>query len=436
MNVRVFILVLILPVFFLLTGCGTVHQRSLISSNDWSNSRNNSWDNAQAVAVANSNFTKVKKVDYLNPFSTPVPDYMNELVQKWLDYFQGDGRKYMNMYLARYPKYSALMKSILKEHNLPEDLIYIVFIESGFSSRAKSRASAVGYWQFIRGTGRAYGLKVNVYVDERRDPELATIAAANYFKSLYSLFGDWYLSMAAYNAGENKIKRVVMRNHTRNFWDLVEAKQLPRETMNYVPKYIAARLIAKNPSRYGFHNIEDESPLKYEKLDLKKSISLSKLAKHSGVSLKDLKALNPSILRDYVPMFRNTQYIKVPVDTRDKVIVALDKSHISKKVYARSHDTYIVRRGDTLSGIAVKFGTRVSVLRNLNNLNRKGFIKSGQKLRVHKSNNNPRIHVVRRGDTLTHIARRYKVSLSQLYKANTLSKSAKIIVGRKIVIPN
>ncbi len=418
--------VLILPIVLFLTGCASIYERGLTTSND------------RTVAVAKSNFSKLRGPHYSEPFSTPVPDYMNELVQKWLNYFQGDGREYMNMYLARYPKYSRLMKSILKEHNLPEDLIYVVFIESGFSSKARSRASAVGYWQFVRGTGRAYGLKVNVYVDERRDPELATIAAANYFKSLYSLFGDWYLSMAAYNAGENKIKRVVMRNHTRNFWDLVENKQLPRETMNYVPKYLAARLIAKNPSSYGFYNIEDEPPLQYEKLDLKKSISLSKLAKHSGISLKTLKTLNPSILRDYVPFSRNDQYMKVPVDTRSKVAAVLDKSHVSKKVYARSHDLYVVRRGDTLSGIALKFGTKVSELRNLNNLNRRGFIKAGQKLRVYRGSSagGKKIHIVRRGDTLSHIARRYKVSLSQLYKANTLNKSAKILVGRKIVIPN
>ncbi len=374
------------------------------------------------------------------PFSQPVPDYMNNLVQKWLDYFQGDGREHMNMYLARYPKYSSLMKTILKEHNLPEDLIYIVFIESGFSSKARSRASAVGYWQFIRGTGRAYGLKVNSYMDERRDPELATIAAANYFKSLYSLFGDWYLSMAAYNAGENKIKRFVMKHQTRSFWDLVEQGQLPRETINYVPKYLAARLIAKNPTRYGFYNVEHKLPLKYEKLKLKKSISLKKLAKHSGISIKDLKSVNPSILRDYVPLLRKDQHINIPINTHQEALAALDKSHVSKKIYTRSHNLYVVKRGDTLSHIARKFGTRVSSLRSLNNLNRKGFIKAGQKLKVYGNasvtSSGQKIHIVKRGDTLWDIAKQYKVSLPKLYKANTLNRSAKIIVGRKIVIPN
>ncbi|MFN7262309.1 MAG: lytic transglycosylase domain-containing protein, partial [Pseudobdellovibrionaceae bacterium] len=168
-----------------------------------------------------------------------IPVEMNPLVEKWVNYFQGRGRPHMERYLARSNRYIGLMKKILRQNGLPEDLIYIALIESGFSSKATSRAAAVGYWQFIRPTGKRYGLEINSLVDERRDPVLSTQAAAEYFKGLYSVFGSWYLAMASYNVGENRVKREVMNHYTRDFWELARKKRFPQETINYVPKYIA-----------------------------------------------------------------------------------------------------------------------------------------------------------------------------------------------------
>src|SRR5262249_50776712 len=151
-------------------------------------------------------------------------------------------------YLERSARYLPMMKNVLRENGLPEDLVYVAMIESGFSPRAHSRANAVGYWQFIRSTGKRFGLHVDTFIDERRDPVLSTRAAAEYFKALYDLLGSWHLSMAAYNVGEMRVKRAVTRYYTRDFWELIRKRRaMPAETRNYVPKFIAAALIAKNP---------------------------------------------------------------------------------------------------------------------------------------------------------------------------------------------
>ena len=159
-----------------------------------------------------------------------IPTEINPLVEKWINYFQGRGRPHMERYLSRSARYSKLMKKIIRENGLPEDLIYIALIESGFSSKAMSRAAAVGYWQFIKPTGKRFGLEINALIDERRDYVLSTQAAAEYFKGLYSMFGSWYLAMASYNVGENRVKKEVMRHYTRDFWELARKKRFPKET--------------------------------------------------------------------------------------------------------------------------------------------------------------------------------------------------------------
>ncbi|RME16074.1 MAG: hypothetical protein D6797_05255, partial [Bdellovibrio sp.] len=205
---------------------------------------------------------------------------VNPAVQKWLNYFQERGRAHMERYLKRSTRYISVMKAELRKRGMPEELIYVPLIESGFNHRAYSYASAVGYWQFIRGTAKRYGLRINTFIDERRDPILSTNAAAEYFSELYNLFGDWYLALAAYNAGENRIKRAVMKYKTRNFWRLAKGRRLPRETRNYVPKFIAAALIHQNPAKYGFHDLDYQKPLSFDEIRVARSISLYTLAKN------------------------------------------------------------------------------------------------------------------------------------------------------------
>ena len=242
--------------------------------------------------LSSSEFYKKLKEPYKSPYGK-IPSEDHPAVDKWISYFKDRGSAHMRAYLERSSRYLPLMKSVLKENNLPEDLVYVALIESGFSPKALSRANAVGYWQFIYGTGKRYGLRIDGFVDERRDPVLSTRAAANYFKDLYSLFGSWHLALAAYNSGEYRVNRAVLRHYNRDFWLLSAKKALPRETRNYIPKLIAAVRIAKNPEKYGFGDLNYQAPINYETVKSKKAISLAKLARHIASPVEELKALIP-----------------------------------------------------------------------------------------------------------------------------------------------
>ena len=227
--------------------------------------------------------------------------------------FTGPGRDVMKTYLERSSRYLPMMRHVIRENNLPENLVYVALIESGFSPIAYSRAGAVGYWQFMASTARHYGLKINSFVDERRDPVLSTRAAVEYFKDLYSLFGDWHLALASYNSGEYRVNRVVLRYYNRNFWYLTEKKGLPSETRNYVPKFIAAVRIASDPEKYGFTNIKYQEPLQYDVVPISKPLSLKKWAKALNIPYKELKALNPSYKGEYIPVYVKDMILRVPV---------------------------------------------------------------------------------------------------------------------------
>jgi len=381
-----------------------------------------------------------------------VTDYGAPLVKKWEDYFVGRGRRHMDRYLDRLPRYEALMKGILKEEGVPEELIYIALIESGFNSVARSHARAVGYWQFIRGTGKAYGLKQNWLVDERRDPILSTRAAAGYFKALYQAFGSWHLAMSSYNAGEHRVLRAIMGNMTREFWELHKRKQLPRETRDYVPKFIAAAKIASNPAKYGFKHIEGQAPFSFEEIKITKGISLSKLAKNTGVSTSELKRLNPTFKTDYAPIYRgNTTTIRVPVGKKRLSLAALPKAYSTKKYVASSGRSYHrVRRGDNLSVIAKRYRTSVSTLKRLNGLTNRSIIRPGRKIKLpgaqvaSKSRRQKvktttakllsgKSYRVRSGDNLWTIAKKFGVSVRNIKKWNNLY-SSKIKIGQVLKV--
>jgi membrane-bound lytic murein transglycosylase D len=396
-----------------------------------------------------------------------LPLEVNKNVLQWIDYFQGRGRPHMERYLQRSTRYMPIMKKILKDNGLPEDLIYIALIESGFSSTAHSSASAVGYWQFIKGTGRHYNLAINSYVDERRDFVRSTQAAAEYFKGLYNLFGAWYLAIASYNVGENRVKNLVMKNHTRDFWKLARENRLPEETSNYVPKFLAARLIAKDPEKYGFTDIEYMPPLAFSEVQFNSSIDIRKLATGLGVDYDDLRDLNPSYKRG-VAFAKNGQLtLRVPVGMETQAVAAAGAATAGdRKVYIADEDYsyYRVRRGDTISTIARKFGTSQRQIRSLNHMGRGSRLIAGRRLRVpgeqigglserssakkvktlakraareHRSpaQAKPHIHVVRRGETLSRIARKYGTTIRELTEANQISRRTRIMVGARLEIP-
>ena len=359
-----------------------------------------------------------------------LPSESHKKVDFWVRYFtKGKGRNLMKRYLERSSRYFPMMKGAMRDEELPDDLVYVALIESGFSSQAHSRANAVGYWQFIKGTGRRYGLRINHFVDERKDPVLSTRAAAKYFKDLYSLFGSWHLALAAYNAGEYRVNRVVLRHYNRNFWHLISKKSLPSETRNYIPKFIAAKEIGKNPKKYGFSELNYQEPFEYEVVNVQKSISLRKLSNNLKLSYKEIRRMNPMYKGEFVPVYGNAVTVRVPKGMRSIAIASLGKSLMKQPRYAYlDHFWYRVRRGDTLSHIARRNRTTISSIRRNNRLGRSNFIRIGQKLKIptrklatvslRKKKATPYFYKVRRGDTLSRISRKYGVRLSQLRKMN------------------
>ncbi len=443
-------------------------------------------DNEIAAAAAIAEHNKVMVTDHqaaepvadITKLETPtnndlkedlssIPLEENELVQDWIEYFQGRGSDYMETYLSRSSKYVPLMKEIFKREGLPEDLVYVALIESGFSSVAKSSANAVGFWQFMRATGKRYGLQCDSYVDERRDFIKATVAAADYFKGLYNLFGSWYLAIASYNVGENKIKNLVMKYHTRDFWKLAQMRRLPKETKNYIPKFLAARMIAKDPAKYGFKDIQYLPAIEFTEIELGHSVDLKKLASELNIDYDELKDLNPSYKKGIALDKSGHLSLRVPKDSADKAkaaaAVALVKDRTQIKVVDDDEISfYRVRNGETLGGIARKFHTSARRLRALNNLGSKSRIVAGKKIKVpgdsvvglshsemskHRRKRTERsvavakpskvsrhIHIVKRGESIAQIAQRYNVSVAKLIRKNQIVKHQKLAVGARLEI--
>ncbi|MFP3867932.1 MAG: lytic transglycosylase domain-containing protein [Desulfobacteraceae bacterium] len=248
-----------------------------------------------------------------------LPALVNAQVARYLRYFTGSQKAVFQVYLARSGRYLPMMRRIFKNQGLPADLAYLALIESGFSPWACSVANAVGPWQFIRETAERYGLKINSWVDERRDPEKATRAAARYLKDLYRQFGSWYLAAAAYNAGERRVQGAVNRNDSKEFWTIAQKKLLPQETCNYVPQLIAAVLICRAPQKYGFKQINYQSPLSYLTVPVPAGTDLKWVAAVLEVPFKQLKELNPELNQDRAPCHPKPYVLKIPVGKRQKV---------------------------------------------------------------------------------------------------------------------
>ncbi len=408
-----------------------------------------------------------------------IPSEVNRLVLQWVDYFQGRGREHMERYLSRSGKYLPMMKEILRKEGLPEDLVYVALIESGFSATAHSSANAVGYWQFIRGTGRRYGLRCDSHVDERRDFVKATLAAADYLKGLYNLFGSWYLAIASYNVGENRIKNLVMKYHTRDFWALAKDRRLPQETINYVPKFLAARMIAKEPEKYGFSGVKYMQPLQFAEVEVGHSVDLRRMARELGIEYDEISALNPAYKRGIAIESGGKLVLRVPVAARDGALTAATASlvipgralAVAGVPEQDEYSLYKIRRGDTISSLARRFRTSTRAIRKLNNMGSSTRLVAGRRIKVPGESlaglarreikaeaekprrelakadraakpgarvagkSGSRVHIVRRGDTLIDIARQYRVSLTELATYNQISRKTKIMIGTRLEIP-
>ena len=250
----------------------------------------------------------------------PEFDFSHPRVDDFVTRFQTDLRGFFAGALSRSGRYVPRMSSILMKEGVPQELAYLPLIESGFRTQAVSRAGAVGPWQFIRRTGQRYGLRIDSYVDERRDPVKSTHATARYLKDLYAMFGDWHLSLAAYNTGEGNISRILGKGYADDFWQMSDRGYLYQETEDYVPQFLAALHIAEEPQAYGFEP-PDEEPVHYDLVTIKKSLSLAKVAQLSGTSTDTIKELNPALHRGVVPP--QGYAVRLPKGTKGAFEVAL-----------------------------------------------------------------------------------------------------------------
>ncbi|GJL64012.1 MAG: hypothetical protein NPIRA04_26660 [Nitrospirales bacterium] len=364
-----------------------------------------------------------------------VPLVLNGHVERNLNYFQNGIPERFQSYLDRYAKYQGLVEQIFKEFGLPTELGHLSLVESGFNPRAYSRARASGPWQFMKATGRMYGLDVTWYVDERRDPVKSTIAAAHHLRDLYDQFGSWPLALGAYNAGGGKIRRAIRRTGSRDFWKIRKTWYIRRETKEYVPRFVAATLIASHPTDYGF-SVNPTEPYAYDEVSIHKRVHLKSVAKTTGISFEDLRELNPELRRSIVPALRKGYPLKVPAGTGSLVKKQHDLIQPWTQPPPPATTWYRVRYGDSLSVVAKRFGMKVRALKNLNRLSG-NLIRVGDRLRV-RGHDAPidlksRWYTVRRGDNLSKIAQRFGTTTRSLKNLNNLSGHL-IHVGDKLQV--
>jgi len=352
-----------------------------------------------------------------------------------------------------------MIHQVFAEEGLPQDLAMIAFIESSFLPLARSNKMAHGIWQFMPRTGRQYGLRSNGIVDERRDFEKSTRAAARYLAYLNEIFGDWYLAMAAYNAGEGKILRAINRTGARDFWHLASTNAIRKQTKNYVPAFLASVLISKNPSHYGFEVVPDP-PLEFDTVRLERSISLEDLSKASQFPLEDLQSLNPELLTAVTPQQPEGYDLRIPdgtLGTLSLVVAAIPTTRPPE------FKTHVAKKGDTLPKIARRYGVTISSLASANSLSTRARLSRGQEIMVPekarktakastpkvaaaKSNKTTKSappapaaaksYRVKTGDTLYQIALRHGTTVAEILAINGLGGSGLIKPGDKLKIPS
>ena len=244
--------------------------------------------------------------------SFDIPVTYNSKVKWWIQNFQGNGRKWFKTWLERSNAYLPRMQSHLAQQGMPQDLAYISMIESGFSAHATSTMDAVGYWQFIGPTANRYGLETTWWLDERRDFLKSTQAASKYLGDLFRIFKNWYLTACAYNMGETRLKKLIERHGTKDFWTLSRMEGFPQETREYVPKLLATVLISKSPKLYGFSDLNLKEPYRYEYFQIPGGTDLTDLAASIGVDPKQLMTLNPELLKGFVPAYVKSHRIRIP----------------------------------------------------------------------------------------------------------------------------
>jgi len=376
----------------------------------------------------------------------------HDRVHYYLDFFRSMARDRFAIWLERMPRYEAMIRQRLQAEGLPGDLVYLALIESGFSNTATSRARAVGMWQFMKGTARLYGMRIDRWVDERRDPIKATDAAARHLKDLTNTFGSYYLAAAAYNAGAGRVSRGLNRlpdddddsiPSDATFFRLYDTKLLRRETKDYVPKLIAAAMIAKEPAKYGFPVIPAEAAVSYDSIVVPDQTGLDVVARLADTTLAAIRDLNPQYLRLTTPP-GTASIIRLPAGLGEATAVAYADLPAGKRVSYREH---AVRAGETLGGLAKRYGVDAADIIASNPRLHGRTLRAGQSLIIPTAGPLPaevarqlaapepsegELHRVRRGETLKLIAGRYGVTQHQLQVWNRLGKSTMIRSGQRL----
>lgn len=370
-----------------------------------------------------------------------IPLVRNKKVDQIIEYFQTKGKAQFQIWLNRYAQFGPLLIGILQEEEMPEELVFLAMIESGFNPRAYSNANASGMWQFIYSTGKKFGLKRTWYVDERRDPVKSTYAAADYLKGLYKEFDHWYLAMAAYNCGEGRVRRAIRIHQTNDFWQL---HSLPRETRNYIPYYLAAAIICKTPDMYGFSTGKPKNdPFEFDLVDIDQSADLTVIAQSAGINLKTLKTYNPELRQSATPS-EETYSLRIPKGRSETFYMNFSALPDDQK-FAPQNIIHKVKRGENLWTISERYKVSIHDLAAVNKIKNRHKIRIGQKLTVPikggistESGGPPGhykvVYKVRRGDTLGHIAEDYGTRATQIRRWNNINYGEYIFPGQKLVL--
>lgn len=374
------------------------------------------------------------------------PIVFNKKVAIYLDLFQNSQRKTFSRWLARSARYRPIIEKELADAGLPKDLLYLAMIESGYEQRACSSAKAVGLWQFMQPTGEQYDLKVDRYVDERRDPLKSTRAAVSYLADLYQEFNDWHLAVAAYNGGPGTIRNGLKLHNVDNFWDLAGKEYLALETKRYVPKLIAALLIAKNPDKYGFTEIDYAVPLNPDTITVGPGMSLAAIALISDSTTPEIQALNEELRLGKTPLNTASYEVKIPESRAKLAVKNLSRLH---SVVTVGYKTHKIARGDTLSKISRRYNVNTTTLLQVNGLRRSKLV-SGRKLRIpyntvsfqllpegsldykKAKGHGLVLHRVKKGDTVSKIAGLYHVPQQMIVAWNGLKNTNSIRAGQQL----